>query len=153
MTDGEGFSLTLNQPNSGTLHLDQPSGWRPSSRLGGSPGYGDGPDDPRPHDLAIQVLTSRHVTLQWTPPVQAASQIQDYRVYHDDRLLTTLQNTSFIDATVAPEGIYSYQVSTVDTSGAESLSNPSTVTIERVGGDLFFEPGVERGSVDLNSVS
>jgi len=42
ITDGEGFSLTINDPTSGDpTSWDEKSGWRPSAAIGGSPGEDD----------------------------------------------------------------------------------------------------------------
>lgn len=55
-TDGDGFSLTLRNPN--TLHslFSQETTWRASSHVGGSPGYADPNDIPLPGSIVINEL-------------------------------------------------------------------------------------------------
>lgn len=143
-TDGGGFSLTIANPSCGWY----PSKcWQPSSRPGGSPGYGDGIDDPRPQDLTATVLSARHVALRWSAPDRAAPATEAYRIYRDGRLIGSSSETSLTDATVAPGNKYSYQVAAMDANGEEYLSNPIRVAIEQVGGDLTFASGVSRGMV------
>ncbi|MDP7287956.1 MAG: lamin tail domain-containing protein, partial [Phycisphaerae bacterium] len=45
-TDGDGFSLTIRDPQGSGELWDQKIGWRPSAALGGSPGYEDVLTDP-----------------------------------------------------------------------------------------------------------
>ena len=152
VTDGGGFSLTAVNPTAGPTNRDQPAHWKPSSRTGGSPGYDDGAEDPRPNDLTVTVLSSRHVALRWNPPTQVNAGVQDYRLYRNDQLLASLRETAFTDATVVPEGIYSYQVSIVHADGTEFLSNPVPVAIETVGGNMGFGQGISRGLVPANGL-
>ena len=64
ITDGDGFSLTI--VDAYGVNLDDwgvKSGWRPSGRVGGSPGYDDGGLVPEPGSVVInEVLAHSHGT-------------------------------------------------------------------------------------------
>jgi hypothetical protein len=62
LTDGEGFSLTIIDPeNSDISSWDQKDSWRPSTYAGGSPGQDDSGIVPNPGDVVInEVLTHSH---------------------------------------------------------------------------------------------
>ncbi|MHC4799546.1 MAG: lamin tail domain-containing protein, partial [Planctomycetota bacterium] len=57
ITDGMGFSLTVNDPvNTGPNAWGDKSSWRPSSEIGGSPGWDDTGDVPEIGDVVINEL-------------------------------------------------------------------------------------------------
>jgi len=65
-------------------------------------------------------------TLNWIPPV--SSNIQSYNVYRNGQLIANTKATSYEDHNRSPSVTYTYQVTTVDAFGAESL--PVSVTIQ-----------------------
>ena len=66
-------------------------------------------------------VQSTAVALAWNAVSDTGgSGLRDYRVYRDDTLLATVINsTSFSDATVTPNRLYSYQVSARDNADNE----------------------------------
>jgi hypothetical protein len=63
ITDGGGFSLTVVDPEADPLLLDDKSGWRPSARIDGSPGYDDSDDAYIPGSIVINELLAHSDTL------------------------------------------------------------------------------------------
>lgn len=57
-TDGEGFSLTINDPTGPESQWNIESGWRPSVYIGGSPGWDDAEDIPTEGEVIINELLS-----------------------------------------------------------------------------------------------
>lgn len=67
ITDGIGFSLTIKEPASSDPNdWDSKSGWRPSAKVGGSPGWDDTGDVPELGSVKInELLTHSHASPDW----------------------------------------------------------------------------------------
>lgn len=149
-TDGNGYSLAIVDPEADSTMWSQPAGWKPSTRVGGSPGYSDGTADPRPSQVAAAVVSSRQVTVSWMPPSDNGELVSKYLVYRDDQLLGTTVQTTYSDTSVSPDSRYEFRVAAVRNDGQEDSSVPIVIRIEAVGGDAAFAPGVARGYVQIN---
>src|SRR6266567_2366170 len=81
-----------------------------------------------PTNFSAVVNSCSRVDLSWAPatdPKGSQSGLAGYKVYRNSSLISTLGLiTTFSDASLAANAVYTYQVSAVDISGNESL--PST---------------------------
>jgi large repetitive protein len=84
---------------------------------------------PIPANLTVMVSAGQ-VILRWDAPL--GGDITEYYVYRDgEKIISSpVTDASYIDRTVTPGATYTYQVSAINSSGAESLpSSPVTVSI------------------------
>jgi hypothetical protein len=100
-----------------------------------------------PQNLSAALENGNDVILNWQSPQTANRIFQTYRIYRNQSLIQTTQNTTFTDIALA-NGVFDYYVTALYTSGESPASNIETIEIE-----LFYKPENLIAMVSENDVT
>ncbi|MFI5382012.1 MAG: Ig-like domain-containing protein, partial [Tepidisphaerales bacterium] len=106
---------------------NDPVNWQ-AAKIGGTPGFANVPVDrvapSIPGNLSGQILRNPDkASLAWSASTDNESFVDHYNIYRGGALIGTATTTAFNDTTIAVGAVYSYQVSSVNRDGYESIKS------------------------------
>ncbi len=82
-----------------------------------------------PDNLQTTLVNASTISLTWGSATDTESGLLGYRIYRDDRLISTTSDTNYKDSNLDANTLYEYSITAVDGSPAENESDPATLSV------------------------
>jgi hypothetical protein len=146
ITDGDGYSLVVNDPaNSGSGNLGDSSAWRPSDQVGGAPGTAD--PGVIPGTVVISEAMSNGSSGDWIELQNTSGAAQDISGWYLSSIKTNLKQYQIQPGTIIPAHgfLVLAAADTYGTAGNPGVSTP--FDLSAAGADIYLSNSDGSGNV------